>query len=269
MEISGSPNDPKIQDTALIPLMDLALDTDIPNTGEILSRIVAKKKWERSGKSYLAESRYKSAEQVIKEEGYKQILELGSGFTPHAVNLQEVVDLYVEVDYRRNIELKKQIVEDIFPNTKNKIIYIPGDILDDSTWLEIEKMLLNKPVGILAEGFMQYTSKKERAFLLGKIKKVLKQYGGSFFFEDSLTFHPSLRENNQPDVLTVQMSQIGDNKNLLQNISQEELTNEFIECGFGVKRIKAYSDIVAGSYNSEEARKIIDQFKYWQLKPQV
>lgn len=258
-------NNGKMEKTALIPLIDLAVDIDVPNTALILERLINKKKRETSGKAYLAESRYKGSEAIIKLNKYKQVLELGSGFTPHAINLGKVIEKYIEVDYPSNLVVKEKLINKIFKGKNNNTSYIAGDIFTNLVWRKISRELLKGRIGIFAEGFMQYTNKKQRAFLLKKIKVILIKNKGSFFFEDSLTFHPEFPNTATFKDLTKKMSQISGNNNLLKYISQEDLTKEFKDFGFKIKRIKAYSNLMSKSYNTKEAKFIIKNFKHWQL----
>lgn len=251
--------------TALIPFMDLAIDAGVPNADMFLKKLTKGILQKTSGYSYLAESRYKTAESIIKLNKYKQILELGSGFTPHAVNLAGNADKYIEVDYPENIAIKKKLTRDLTSAKEGKIIYIAGDIFSKTTWQKIQKEILKKPIGIFAEGFMQYTNKRSRVFLLGEIKDILTKNGGSFFFEDSLTFHPEFSNIKTLKGITEKMFQISRNKNLHKYISQGELTREFERLSFKVKRIKAHGNLNSGSYNTEESRLVIKKFKHWQL----
>lgn len=112
---------------------------------------------------------------------------------------------------------------------------------------------------------MQYTDKKQRKFLLGQIKEILKITGGKFFFEDSLTFHPEFEKMGDFKNLSKKMSQIGKNKNLLNYTSQEDLTKEFEKMGFKISRIPAYSKLISKHYPNGSAKFIISKFKHWQL----
>lgn len=112
---------------------------------------------------------------------------------------------------------------------------------------------------------MQYTNKKQREFLLQKIKVILIKNNGSFFFEDSLTFHPEFSNIVISKDLTRKMSQISGNNNLLKYVSQEELAKEFKDIGFKIKRI-APDNLTSQSYNEKEAKLIIKNFKHWELK---
>ncbi|MBU6431099.1 hypothetical protein KGQ29_01850, partial [Patescibacteria group bacterium] len=94
---------------------------------------------------------------------------------------------------------------------------------------------------------------------------ILIKNKGSFFFEDSLTFHPEFSNMVALKALSRKMSQISGNNNLLKYISQEELTKEFKDFGFKIKRIKAYSNLMSKSYNKKKAKLIIKNFKHWQL----
>lgn len=124
----------EIQKTAIIPLIDLS-ECNINHSKKILDRLKYSKAFYPSGKSYLAESRYKGSEKIIKDNEFKQIIELGSGFTPHAVNLR-YIKKYIEVDFLENSEIKQEIIDDLFPKRKN-IVYISGDVFKKEAWQKI------------------------------------------------------------------------------------------------------------------------------------
>lgn len=254
----------EIQKTAIIPLLDLA-KCNVDNTKKILSELKYSKKFCSTESSYLAESRYKSSEKIIKNKHFKQVVELGSGFSPHAINLKKYVNKYIEVDFLRNSKTKQKIISHLFPNNQI-IIYLHGNIFQKDVWQKIRKKIdKENKIAIFVEGFMQYTDKIQRKFLLGQIKKVLKKTGGIFFFEDSLTFHPELKKMENLKNLSKKMSRLSGNKNLLKGVSQEELTKEFETEGFQISRINAYNDLVSKDYQNSVAKSVISNFKHWQL----
>ena len=254
----------EIQKTAIIPLLDL-VKCNVNNANKILNELKYPKQFCSSEVSYLAESRYKSSEKIIKDNHFKQVVELGSGFSPHAINLKKHINKYIEVDFLDNSKTKQKIIGRLFPNNQN-IIYMHGNVFQKDIWQKIWKKIdKENKIAIFAEGFMQYTDKNQRKFLLGQIKKVLKKIGGAFFFEDSLTFHPEFKKIKKLKNISKKMSRLSKNKNLLKYISQEELTKEFETAGFQISRINAYNDLVSKDYQNNVAKSVISNFKHWQL----
>ncbi|MEM8780810.1 MAG: class I SAM-dependent methyltransferase, partial [Cyanobacteria bacterium P01_G01_bin.49] len=121
-----------IQHTAYRTVAALAKNTSIPYCRAILQKIIdanpafGLETDSFSTLSYLIELRYKTSEKILRERGYQQVIELGAGLTPHALNLQPFVTNYLEVDLEKNSLLKQAIVQEIEPNLK--VHYVAGDV---------------------------------------------------------------------------------------------------------------------------------------------
>lgn len=125
-----------------------------------------------------------------------QIIELGSGFTPHYLNLKGKVLKYIEVDFEENSSLKKIIIQKIFGKTES-LKFIGGDILDEETWSLIGNEIdLSKPVFIFSEGVIsQYFNVEQKQKIANFVKPLLKIEGSCFVLDDTLRNHPEFFDN--------------------------------------------------------------------------
>ncbi len=258
-----------IRNTAYKTVVDMVFGkTGIPNAKKVLREIYLMAKdfvgRKSTGKAYFVESRYKGSERLIQEKGIKQVIELGAGFSPHALNLQANVENYIEVDLPRNSQNKERIIKKIAPDLK--VYYVGGDIFKEDTWKSIESKLIGTPTTIFGEGFMQYTDPEQRAFLAVQIKRILNRTGGLWFFEDSLTFHTEFAQNQEIRAMSEMMVQKSGNSQLLQHISQKSLENELRNYGFKVERIPAPTDLETPELD-ELGKRTLKQFKHWVLTP--
>lgn len=261
----------EIYKTAMGTIMDLALYAGIPGAKEIWESLEDEGfSGKVSGKPHLLELRYKMSEKVIKEsaekEGIRQAVEIASGFTPHAVELLKntgILTKYVESDFPINTNKKREIMKKLFPELP--IDFVPGNIFEDSTWLQIEEKLNEGPVAIFTEGFILYTTQEERERLAKFIKKILEKHGGYFMFEDSMRYHPELKNSNFQAFLA-RLSQVSQRE--MNAITQEEMEREWRERGFEVERIPENIPLVSEKeipVTNDELEVTRKNFKMWKL----
>jgi len=233
----------EISRTSFGTINELGAYTDVPYAQELASGLGLKKEeYIKSGMPFWVELRYKCSDRIlvdlIDQQGIKQIVELASGFTPHAINLvDKYPDIkYVEVDY--GAELKQKIVESVRPDI-NRVEYVAGNFLNDDTQNKIESSLEPGPVALFSEGLMMYLDEEARAKLGGFIKRILAKHGGAFFFEDNTTFNPEFRQRIGPIIsqLHKNLASAGKTSVHQKSWSQEVITKEFSEMGFDVVRI--------------------------------
>ncbi len=260
-----------VADTAFLPLIDMAAGACVPFVEFYARRLPVQ--MDPVGKSHLAESRYLGAEKVIEEKDLRQIIELGAGFTPHYQNLngEGLVDSYIEVDLPENSEIKQGLLKQAVWD-ESMPTFVQGNVFDRKTWYSIghhafQNFSEEKPVGIFAEGFMQYTNPEQRKYLLDQMRPLLEEFGGFFFFEDSLTFHPEFSEIPEMRALSERMSKISKNDQLTNYISQEGLTHEFESYGFYVERMPAPLDNLTSRDLDDEGREVLSRFQHWILTP--
>lgn len=135
-------------------------------------------------------------EQITEKYGTElQIVELGSGFTPHCLNLSGKIRNYIEVDLPDNSELKKEISKN-FVSTNNQI-FVAGDILDGATWQKISANIEpDKPVLIFSEGVIaQYFSAEQKEKIASFAKSIMKASGSCFVIDDTLRNHQEFHSN--------------------------------------------------------------------------
>jgi len=257
-----------IQYTAYRTVAALAKNTSIPYCREITQRIIDENKAEL-GKtdtflsvSYLIELRYKTSDKIIREGGYQQVIELGAGLTPHALNLKQKVTNYIEVDLEENSRLKRRIVQELEPSLT--VHYVAGDVFDSHTWSRLNSLLKpGLPVAIFSEGLLLYSSQEQRRFLGEQIGAILAEHDGLFFLEDSLRFHPEVQEMPKIQKFTKYITNKSKNTNYSEPITQEDLTQEWQDMGFIVKRIEPEKKLET-AYSAEDEQ-ILDTLKHWLL----
>lgn len=192
----------KIQKTANT-LYDLRDHTEVKYSKEISDFLIEKtggKEMDRISTAdfqALPVARYLTNHRVLELFAKKfgkdlQIIELGSGFTPHFLNLNYDIDKYIEVELDINSELKKEITSKL--TNKNNIHFVSGDILSDETWNEINQIVdKNKPVLIFSEGVVaQYFNSEQKEQIGNFVKTVMKKEGSAFIIDDTLRNHPEL-----------------------------------------------------------------------------
>lgn len=195
----------QIQKTAST-LFDLSEHTDVVYSHQIADLMVKKTgiEWTRMSTSdftALPVSRFNTNQSLLDYMSQKlgsnlQIVELGAGFTPHYLNLKTKILKYIEVEFDVNSSLKKEIIGEIKPPS-NDLIFISGDILDESTWIKIKDNLdPHYPVVIFSEGVIaQYFNTEQKAQISTFIKDLLTVQGSAFVLDDTLRNHPELHNN--------------------------------------------------------------------------
>jgi O-methyltransferase involved in polyketide biosynthesis len=124
-----------------------------------------------------------------------QVIELGAGFTPHFLNLKREIGKYIEIDYKFNSEIKKEIMKKL--TKKDNLFFIGGDILSENTWEEVNKIIdFNKPVMIFCEGVVShYLNTEQKLKLSSLIKPLLSVKGSCCIIDDTLKNHLELKSN--------------------------------------------------------------------------
>lgn len=213
--------------------------------------------------SEIVVSRYltnqKMLEDVVKStNGQVQIIELGSGFTPHALNLNGRPAKYIEIDLPENISLKKEIVAEI--SSHDETGYIAGDVLDPAIWDVVSKMVdPDLPVVIFSVGLIIYFSGLQQDRLVSLALPFIKPDGISrFVFDDSLKYHPELQ--GHPALVQGRKNIIdtSKNKNMADDFSQEEMVRN---C-----KIRGFSEIKRTPYvpGGDKLKEITDQYKLFE-----
>ncbi|RLG14521.1 MAG: hypothetical protein DRN66_01795 [Candidatus Nanohalarchaeota archaeon] len=260
-----------IKNTAFTSIYELSNYTNINYAKKIFKEIKNKKtifvdkNHPLRGNSFLVESRFKTTDKLIRESKIKQIIELGSGLSPHSLCFSNIDDLnYTECDYLENISLKKEIVDKIKNKKKININYVSGNILEADTWTEIKKYLKDEPIVIFCEGFMQYLYLKEWNILAKFIGEFLDHYNGFFLYEDSMKYHPELHSKPETINFLKNMSLFGKTSAPKRIISQERITSFWQKRKFIIDRIPMITKLSSNEY-SLESKKMLNSFKMWKI----
>jgi O-methyltransferase involved in polyketide biosynthesis len=213
--------------------------------------------------SEIVVSRYLTSQEMLEEavqntDGQVQIIELGSGFTPHALNLNGRAVKYIEIDLPDNISLKKEIVGEI--NQQDKTEYISGSILDPEVWDQVYKIIdRDLPVIIFSVGLIIYFSSPEQDSLTSLALPLIKPDGVSrFVFDDSLKYHPELQSHPALVQGRKNIISTSKNQNMAEDFSQEEVVNNCKARGF--TEVKRHPYIPGG----DKLKEITDQYKLFE-----
>lgn len=195
----------KIQKTANT-LYDLRDHTDVPFCKEISDFLMQKtnnfdqERISTENFQTLPVSRFLTNHKVLEFFADKygdnlQVIELGSGFTPHFLNLKSDICKYVEVELEVNATLKEEITNKL--TKKDNIFFVKGDILLKDTWLDINKTIDNsKPVLIFSEGVIaQYFSAEQKNTIGQYINEIINNKQTVFMVDDTLRNHPEFFDN--------------------------------------------------------------------------
>jgi O-methyltransferase involved in polyketide biosynthesis len=134
---------------------------------------------------------------MAKEFGERlQIVELGAGFTPHFLNLDCRIGKYIEVEFKENSDLKRDIISETKGEIDN-LKFISGDLAEEETWKRIEGELnLDNPVLIFSEGVVsQYFDDDLKSKISNFIKPLMSANGSIFMLDDTLRNHPEFQDN--------------------------------------------------------------------------
>ena len=261
----------EIYKTAMGTIMDLATYAKIPGAKEIWELLEDEGFSSKvSGKPHALELRYRMSEKIIKDlaelDGVTQAVELASGFTPHAVELIKntgTLSKYVESDFPINAKKKQEIMSEIYPELP--IDFVPGNVFEEETWVKIEKSLNDGPVVIFSEGFIIYTAESERDQLAAYVKSILEKHGGYFVFEDSMRYHPELKNPNFK-VFLDRLSAVSQRE--MNAITQEDMQQEWENRGFVVERVPEDIELVSEKElppTNDDLEITKKNFKMWKL----
>lgn len=230
----------KIQKTSST-ILDLNGHSDVKYSDEIIDALKSRigemwpKIWPQISSEYFSAfpvARFHTNQSVLNFMAQKfgsklQIIELGAGFTPHFLNLDCEIGKYIEVEFKENSDLKKDIINEI-KGEINNLKFIAGDLLENETWQKItEELNLDNPVLIFSEGVVsQYFDDQSKIMISNFIKPLLKAEGSLFMLDDTLRNHPEFQNN---EIIKEGMNKISGvsgssvYKNDLRNFQEENL----------------------------------------------
>ncbi len=280
-EGDGTKEKDSVFPTAFMTARCFAEQTQIPNAKELYKIFLEKSGLEKEINAlgdirtpHFMELRYLMTEKILRsslENGeISQVIELASGFTPHSINMlstEQEIETYIENDFAVNLKMKQLAVNDFISGIP--VVFIPGNVVDSTTWSKFEGQLEDKPVGIFCEGLMMYLSRDAQVKLLKNVKELLTKYGGYFMHEDILKYHPELKENPRFNRITSQLKKVSGAGALDESFSQEDITKFYEEQGFSVERVEEKAELSIDTYPEdvrEDAVELLNAgFKMWKL----
>lgn len=136
------------------------------------------------GIALFQEIRYKFVNDTIETSGYKNIFDIGCGFSPRGLYLAERGYKYVGVDLPGAIKSISPAVEAcINDNGKDNIKYCGVDATDPESMLKAAKWL-DGPVCITTEGVVMYFPIYELREYVKGLKNILSEHGGCIITPD-------------------------------------------------------------------------------------
>lgn len=138
------------------------------------------------------EARYKMVNQILKERGTNQILEIAAGFSPRGLVMSQTPEVqYVEMDLPGVIDDKEEFVRKLDAQGKvrarENLHLVKGNGLNEHDVLSAASLLSNEPITVLNEGLLRYLSHEEKKVLARNIKKLLEERGGVWITPDVAT----------------------------------------------------------------------------------
>ncbi len=128
------------------------------------------------------ESRYEAVSRVLKEGGYKNLLDIACGFTPRSLYCCRNGINYVGFDVPIVAETLSAHASELLPGLDHSP-YVGGDATNMAS-LCAAADLLDGELMISCEGLLTYLSKDELVQLIEGVRTVLKKHGGAWYTDD-------------------------------------------------------------------------------------
>ena len=170
------------------------------------------------------EARYAAVSRLLKESGYKSMLDIASGYTPRALMCQKEGIDYVGFDLPAVVDKMAPLAAQLMDTTKHPV-YVTGDATNAMS-LKKAADLLTGELFITCEGLLIYLNKSELEQMIQGIRQVLLEHGGAWYSSDLEVLYDqfSAVAINKPDVL--------ERWNKIVNAMKEESTVNFFAESF-------------------------------------
>jgi anti-anti-sigma factor len=147
------------------------------------------------------EARYAAVSRLLKESGFKSMLDIASGYTPRALMCQKEGIDYVGLDLPAVVDKMAPLAEKLFA-AGNHPAYIAGDATNAAS-IKAAADMLKGELFVTCEGLLTYLNKSELEQTIKGIREVLLEHGGAWYSSDMgvMYDHFSAVAINKPDVL--------------------------------------------------------------------
>lgn len=134
------------------------------------------------------ENRYWTIDQLLKQTGNKNILELSSGYSLRGLDLcvNDKSIHYIDTDLPEIVELKQSMIAELQldKEVKGQFELVPLNAMDASAFNQVVSRFANQPLTIVNEGLLMYLDGAEKKALCSTIHNTLKQRGGCWITAD-------------------------------------------------------------------------------------
>ena len=134
--------------------------------------------------SIVMETRFRTAQELAIASGYKTIVDLPCGYTPHAVYYTEAGRNFVGLDLPAAISEAESAIRSQIHDGKQKQAAFFG--VDATNYDSLEKALsgVDGEVCITTEGMIMYFNESEAGALCDNIRNILRSHGGCWINAD-------------------------------------------------------------------------------------
>lgn len=141
------------------------------------------------------ESRYWSIDQLLKETGTSNILELSSGYSLRGLDActKDATIHYIDTDLPEVIAVKQDMIDRLHlqKDIKGKLELLPLNALDEEAFKAVVARFDDKPLTIVNEGLLMYLDTEEKKRLCKTIHSTLRQRGGYWITADVYVKRPA------------------------------------------------------------------------------
>jgi anti-anti-sigma factor len=147
------------------------------------------------------EARYAAVSRLLKESGYKSMLDIASGYTPRALMCQKEGIDYVGMDLPAVVDKMQPLAQKVMPAGGHPT-YVTGDVTNATSLMQAAELLQGE-LFISCEGLLTYLNTSELEQAIHGIRQVLLKHGGAWYSSDmDVQYdHFSAVAINNPDAL--------------------------------------------------------------------
>jgi O-methyltransferase involved in polyketide biosynthesis len=237
------------------------------------------------GKVYapILEARYKSIVQLILKSGYKQVLELASGFSLRGLAMTRERDfVYVESDLQGINDEKQKLIADM--QTKHAIadygnhhIATANALAFDELERAIEPLRKDQPLILTNEGLIPYLTAAERETLAGNVHKLLHKFagGGIWITPDFMTRQAAENVSERVKRFRAAIAGATDRPLYAAAFETDEEIDQFIKdsgfnglCRYQIDEVPHLSSCERLGIDTQVIEHLKPRMRIWQLSPQ-
>jgi O-methyltransferase involved in polyketide biosynthesis len=137
------------------------------------------------------ENRYWSIDQLLKQTGNTNILELSSGYSLRGLDLCTKDDHvhYIDTDLPEVVADKQNMIDELqlSDGLRGRLDLLPLNVMDGAQFQHVVSRFSNAPISIVNEGLLMYLNMEEKIQLCKTMYDILKQKGGFWITADVYT----------------------------------------------------------------------------------